>query len=138
MVQYGFIAMFSTALPIAPCLAMISNLLELRTDAIKLLFDFRRSTGELAYTLGIWEKIFDALSKLAILANVLYLLTTCDLVSRLFYLSGGNHTGLKDYINYTLSYLSINDLNDDEEVLQGKQLNITYCRYRDFRYAHGQ
>jgi hypothetical protein len=88
--------MFSIALPIAPFLAMINNLFELRTDAIKLLFELRRPIGEFAYTLSIWEKIVDALSN--------------------FY---------------------INDLDDQDEILQGKQLNITYCRYRDFRYDYG-
>jgi hypothetical protein len=138
MVQYGFVAMFSIALPIAPFLAMINNLFELRTDAKKLLFEFRRPTGELAYTLGIWEKIFDALSKIAILTNILYLLITCDLISKLFYIYIENKISLNDYLNYTLSYLYINDLDDQDEILQGKQLNITYCRYRDFRYDYGR
>ncbi len=137
MVQYGFVAMFSIALPIAPFLAMINNLFELRTDAMKLLFELRRPIGELAYTLGIWEKIFDALSKIAILTNILYLLITCDLISKLFYIYIENKISLNDYLNYTLSYLNINDLDDREEIQQGKQLNITYCRYRDFRYHFG-
>ena len=138
MVQYGFIAMFSIALPIAPFLAMINNLFELRTDAIKLLFELRRPIGELAYTLGIWEKIFDGLSKIAILTNILYLLITCDLISKLFYIYIENKISLNDYLNYTLSYLFIDDLDDQDEILQGKQLNITYCRYRDFRYDYGR
>ncbi|CAF1152640.1 unnamed protein product [Rotaria sordida] len=137
MVQYGFIAMFSIALPIAPFLAMINNLFELRTDAIKLLFELRRPIGEFAYTLGIWEKIFDALSKIAILTNILYLLITCDLISKLFYIYIKNKITLNDYLNYTLSYLYINDLDDKDEIFEGKQLNITYCRYRDFRYDYG-
>ncbi|CAF0755683.1 unnamed protein product [Adineta ricciae] len=137
MVQYGFVAMFSIALPVAPFLAMINNLFELRTDANKLLFEFRRPIGELAYTLGIWEKIFDVLSKLAILANVLYLLITCDLIPKLFFMYIEKNNSLTNYINYTLSYFDINDLDDREEVHQGKQLNITYCRYRDFRYDDG-
>lgn len=138
MVQYGFIAMFSIAFPIAPFLAMINNLFELRTDANKLLFEFRRPIGELAYTLGIWEKIFDVLSKLAILTNVLYLLITCDLIPKLFFIYIEKNVSLMNYINYTLSYFDINDLDDGEEVHQGKQLNITYCRYRDFRYDNGK
>ncbi|UJR13801.1 hypothetical protein I4U23_000811 [Adineta vaga] len=138
MVQYGFIAMFSIALPIAPFLAMINNLFELRTDASKILFEFRRPFGELAYTLGIWEKIFDALSKLAILANILYLLITCDLISKLFYIYIDKNISLKNYINFTLSYFYINDLDDHDEIYQGKQLNITFCRYRDFRYDYGK
>ncbi len=137
MVQYGFVAMFSIALPIAPFLAMINNLFELRTDAMKFLFELRRPIGELSYTLGIWEKIFDALSKIAILTNILYLLITCDLISKLFYSYIEDKTSLNDYLNYTLSYLNINDLDDREEIEQGKQLNITYCRYRDFRYHFG-
>ncbi|CAF1244352.1 unnamed protein product [Adineta steineri] len=138
MVQYGFIAMFSIALPIAPFLAMINNLFELRTDAMKLLFEFRRPIGELAYTLGIWEKIFDALSKIAILTNILYLLITCDLISKLFYIYIQDDISLKNYLNYTLSYLYLNDLDDENEIFQGNQLNITYCRYRDFRYDYGR
>ena len=137
MVQYGFVAMFSIALPIAPFLAIINNLFELRTDAMKVLFELRRPIGELGYTLGVWEKIFDALSKIAILTNILYLLITCDLISKLFYIYIEDKISLNDYLNYTLSYLNINDLDDRDEIEQGKQLNITYCRYRDFRYHFG-
>lgn len=135
MVQYGFIAMFSIALPLAPLLAMINNLFELRTDAKKLLFELRRPIGELAYALGIWEKIFDALSKIAILINILYLLITCDLISKLFYIHIEKQLTLIDYLNYTLSYFHINDFDDYEDILQGNRLNITFCRYRDFRYS---
>ena len=138
MVQYGFVAMFSIALPLAPFLALVNNLFELRTDAIKLLFELRRPTGELAYTLGIWEKIFDALSKIAVLTNILYLLITCDLISKLFYSYVEKKISLNDYLNYSLSYLNIDHLDDQDEILQGKTLNITFCRYRDFRYDYSK
>lgn len=137
MVQYDFIAMFSIALPLAPVLAMINNLFELRTDAIKLLFELRRPVAEFAYTAGIWEKIFDALSKIAILTNILYLLITCDLISKLYYIHIENKISLNDYVNYTLSYFYIDDLDDQEEIFEGKKLNLTHCRYRDFRYDYG-
>lgn len=138
MVQYGFVAMFSIALPLAPFLALVNNLFELRTDAIKLLFELRRPIGELTSTLGIWENIFDALSKIAVLTNILYLLITCDFISKLFYIHLGKKISLIDYLNYSLSYLDINHLEDRDEIFQGKQLNITDCRYRDFRYHFGK
>lgn len=138
MVQYGFVAMFSIALPIAPFLALINNLFELRTDAKKFLFEYRRPIGEFAYTLGIWEKIFDALSKIAILTNIFYLLITCDLISKLYYIYIENKISLNDYLNYTLSYFDIYHLDDQEEIFQGEKLNITYCRYRDFRYNYSR
>ncbi|CAF1577938.1 unnamed protein product, partial [Didymodactylos carnosus] len=87
MIQYGFIAMFSCALPVAPLLAMGSNLFEIRTDGAKLLFDLRRPYGDLATGLGIWDAIFDAISKIALLTNILYLTITCDLLTKIKYIN---------------------------------------------------
>ncbi len=37
VIQYGFIVLFAAAFPLAPLLAAVNNMVEIRTDAIKLL-----------------------------------------------------------------------------------------------------
>ena len=43
--QYGFVTIFVAAFPLAPLLALVNNLLEIRLDAFKFVAQLRRSTG---------------------------------------------------------------------------------------------
>ena len=43
--QYGFVTVFVAAFPLAPLLALVNNLLEIRLDAFKFVAQLRRSTG---------------------------------------------------------------------------------------------
>eukprot|EP00834_Sanchytrium_tribonematis_P000601 NODE_11_length_54881_cov_1.430718.p14 type:complete len:411 gc:universal NODE_11_length_54881_cov_1.430718:13973-15205(+) len=69
ILQFGFVVMFGAALPIAPIFALIVNLLETRTDAIKIMAEFRRPVPVRAKDLGSWYTILSAVSTLAVVIN---------------------------------------------------------------------
>eukprot|EP00835_Amoeboradix_gromovi_P001241 NODE_53_length_26956_cov_0.387348.p7 type:complete len:414 gc:universal NODE_53_length_26956_cov_0.387348:2428-3669(+) len=69
ILQFGFVVLFGAALPIAPVFALIVNLLETRTDAMKIMTEFRRSVPVRAKDLGSWYTILSAVSTLSIVIN---------------------------------------------------------------------
>ena len=69
ILQFGFVVMFGPALPVAPIFALIVNLLETRTDAMKIMNEFRRSVPTRAKDIGSWFTILSAVSTLAIVVN---------------------------------------------------------------------
>ena len=46
MIQYGYVVFFSAAFPLVPLLALLNNLIEVRSDAFKLCFLARRPKAE--------------------------------------------------------------------------------------------
>jgi len=83
VIQYGYVLMFSIVLPIAPLLALVNNLVEVRADAFKLLFVARRIPAQAAKDIGPWRVAIKALSYAAILVNLLYLMVTTDFFEQL-------------------------------------------------------
>jgi len=75
-VQYGYVAMFAAAFPIAPLAAAAANFLELRTDAFKLGYQLRRPLYWGAQDIGTWQQVLSSLSFLAILVNILIIAYT--------------------------------------------------------------
>lgn len=69
VLQYGFVTIFVTAFPLAPLFALINNIFEMRLDAKKLLVHYRRTTFPRVYGIGIWYRILDCISKLAVITN---------------------------------------------------------------------
>lgn len=56
-VQYGYVTLFVAAFPLAPFLAYVSNLVEIRTDGWKLIHAFRRALPSGAQDIGTWMAI---------------------------------------------------------------------------------
>ncbi|KAG5021336.1 hypothetical protein JHK85_017678 [Glycine max] len=56
--QFGMILMFACAFPPAFAFAAVNNLMEIRTDALKLLVILRRPVPRAAATVGAWLNIF--------------------------------------------------------------------------------
>lgn len=71
VLQFGLVTIFVTAFPLAPLLALINNLLELRIDANKLVRHYRRPIGIRVKDIGVWSNIVDGITKVAILSNVI-------------------------------------------------------------------
>ncbi len=70
MVQFGFIAMFSIALPIIPLLAFINNIFEMLIDKNKVIHLTRRPVPAVAKSSGIFVHVFSVISFLAIFTNL--------------------------------------------------------------------
>lgn len=70
MIQYGFVTLFVAAFPLAPFLALLNNIIEVRLDAMKLTTQWKRPMADRAQDIGTWFFILKAVSKLAVLVNV--------------------------------------------------------------------
>ena len=54
LIQFGYVSFFSIAFPLAPLLALLNNLFELRGDAFKLCNSKQRPVARKASGIGIW------------------------------------------------------------------------------------
>lgn len=70
VVQFGFITLFSLAFPLAPLLALLNNVMEVRLDAIKMLRFVRRPVGMRARDIGVWHSIMTVVTRIAVASSV--------------------------------------------------------------------
>jgi anoctamin-10/anoctamin-7 len=69
-IQFGFVVLFVVALPLAPLLAFLNNLLEAAVDSGKLIRFDKRPEPRGAYDIGTWYSIFNCVSWIAIVTNI--------------------------------------------------------------------
>jgi hypothetical protein len=69
-IQFGYITLFAAAFPLAPLAALINNIVEMRTDAFKLLGTMKRPHPRTAKNIGNWYDILEIISYLAVITNV--------------------------------------------------------------------
>ncbi|EZG43226.1 calcium-activated chloride channel protein [Gregarina niphandrodes] len=110
IVQYSYTGLFSMACPFLPLLGLLINLIELRSDALKLTAVYRRPFPRNATTgLGLWDEIQRSMTFLGILSNVMLCMFATvghgnpmseKLTGSLILLLIG--VGLKDLIEYKL------------------------------------
>lgn len=68
-VQYGYLALFAPAYPLAPILALISNVFEIRIDGAKLCTVTRRPRVRQAEDIGSWFTVLNVLGFFAVITN---------------------------------------------------------------------
>ncbi|XP_077091319.1 anoctamin-6 [Siphateles boraxobius] len=144
VIQFGFVTLFVASFPLAPLLALINNLCEIRVDAWKITTQFRRIVPEKARDIGAWQPILQGVAILAVATNAAIIAFTSDMIPRLVYYwafsvnpyTGGSDHTMAGFINSSLSVFNVADFTNisrpDEEIEQHWP-NITTCRYRDFR-----
>ncbi|XP_073745950.1 anoctamin-9 isoform X2 [Callorhinus ursinus] len=142
MIQYGFTTIFVAAFPLAPLLALFSNLAEIRLDAIKMVRLQRRLVPRKAKDIGTWLQVLETIGVLAVIANGMVIAFTSEFIPRVVY---KYHYGpcrqgaqpavdcLTGYINHSLSVFYTKDFQDPIQI-EGSE-NVTKCRYRDYRNA---
>ncbi|MEQ2307749.1 hypothetical protein AMECASPLE_021399 [Ameca splendens] len=143
VIQFSFTTIFVAAFPLAPLLALLNNILEIRLDAIKMVRLERRLIARKTNDIGVWTKILEAVGVLAVIANGLVIGISSDFIPRLVYryrygpcASGSTSTHcMQGYINDTLAIAFMSNDNRDEFMIpkQINLLNITKCSYRDYR-----
>jgi len=79
-VQYGFLSLFAFTCQIAPLLALVNNLIEIRSDAKKLLTVHQRSEAHMAEDLGIWDTIRMLTTVVAMTSNAAYIFFICPTI----------------------------------------------------------
>uniref|UniRef100_UPI00398F35D7 anoctamin-9-like isoform X2 n=1 Tax=Pristiophorus japonicus TaxID=55135 RepID=UPI00398F35D7 len=148
-IQYGFTTIFVAAFPLAPLLALVINLFEIRLDAKKMVWLLKRPIPRKAKDIGIWLQILEVIGVLAIMGNGLVISFTSDFIPQQVYLYRYSHclnqskpqtNCLTGYVNNSLSVFYVKNFEsgtvplDDGSKLVG--FPITYCRYSDYRNEH--
>ncbi|XP_063326717.1 anoctamin-9-like [Pelmatolapia mariae] len=144
VIQFSFTTIFVAAFPLAPLLALINNIFEIRLDAIKMVHLEQRLVPKKTNDIGVWTKLLEAIGVLAVIANGLVIGITSDFIPRLVYryhygpCAKGklNYTDcMEGYINDTLSKAYMNNSNFDAFINPWERHNFSVkeCSYRDYR-----
>ncbi|KAL7076982.1 hypothetical protein ACQ4LE_003902 [Meloidogyne hapla] len=127
VIQLGFCTLFVAAFPLAPLLALINNIFEIRFDAYKFIVTMRRPVPAQARNIGVWLTIINMISNIAVLCNAFVIAFTSDFIPKMYYrMTQGT---LHGYVDETLSYFDSTGL-EFENSGYPKQI---YCRYWDLR-----
>ncbi|KAK2842380.1 hypothetical protein Q5P01_012580 [Channa striata] len=145
VIQFGFITLFVASFPLAPLLALINNIIEIRVDAWKLTTQFRRPVAAKAHSIGAWEEILSGIAILSVVTNAFIVAFTSDMIPRLAYMYTFQRDGemsMKGYINNSLSVFNISAFPEENKPETGENpswfnSSITTCRYRDYRHPPG-
>jgi hypothetical protein len=71
IIQFGYITLFASVFPLAPLMALINNIIEIRTDAFKLVTSYTRPEYQGAQNIGTWYAILELLGVMAVVTNCL-------------------------------------------------------------------
>ncbi|KAI4872191.1 hypothetical protein NFI96_031019 [Prochilodus magdalenae] len=146
VIQFGFITLFVASFPLAPLLALINNILEVRVDAWKLTTQFRRPVAAKAHSIGAWDEILNMIAVFSVVTNAFIVAFTSDMIPRLVYFYAyhpGSELTMQGYVSNSLSIFNISQIPDDNSPELGENpawFNssvITTCRYRDYRHPPG-
>ncbi|XP_031798459.1 anoctamin-3 isoform X3 [Sarcophilus harrisii] len=133
VLQFGFVTIFVAAFPLAPLLALMNNIIEIRLDAYKFVTQWRRPLPARATNIGIWYGILEGIGVLAVITNAFVIAITSDYIPRFVYAfrygpcKGQGYSQercLKGYVNSSLSVFDLSELGTGQS---------GYCRYRDYR-----
>ncbi|XP_053113066.1 anoctamin-4 isoform X2 [Hemicordylus capensis] len=146
ILQFGFTTIFVAAFPLAPLLALLNNIIEIRLDAYKFVTQWRRPLASRAKDIGIWYGILEGIGILSVITNAFVIAVTSDFIPRLVYAykygpcAGQGEAGQKcmvGYVNASLSVFLVSDFeNRSEPSSNGSEFSgspLKYCRYRDYR-----
>uniref|UniRef100_A0ABM5GFA8 Anoctamin n=1 Tax=Pogona vitticeps TaxID=103695 RepID=A0ABM5GFA8_9SAUR len=146
ILQFGFTTIFVAAFPLAPLLALLNNIIEIRLDAYKFVTQWRRPLASRAKDIGIWYGILEGIGILSVITNAFVIAVTSDFIPRLVYAykygpcAGQGEAGQKcmiGYVNASLSIFLVSDFEHrSEPSSNGSEFSgspLKYCRYRDYR-----
>ncbi|XP_064556786.1 anoctamin-1 isoform X1 [Drosophila montana] len=133
VVQYGFITLFSLAFPLAPLLALINNVIEVRLDAIKMLRFMRRPVGMRARNIGVWQSIMTVVTHIAVASSAMIIAFSSNFIPKLVYKATHDDPELNGYLNFTLATFYTKDYGTQSLLDVSAQANVTECHYIEFR-----
>ncbi|XP_044311230.1 anoctamin-4 [Varanus komodoensis] len=142
ILQFGFITIFVAAFPLAPLLALLNNIIEIRLDAYKFVTQWRRPLASRAKDIGIWYGILEGIGILSVITNAFVIAVTSDFIPRLVYAykygpcAGQGEAGQKCMVGYVNASLSVFLVSNFEHHTNGSEFSgspLKYCRYRDYR-----
>ncbi|XP_065366433.1 anoctamin-6 isoform X2 [Calliphora vicina] len=133
VLQFGFITLFGLAFPLAPLLALINNIFEVRLDAIKMLKFIRRPIAQRANDIGVWMGIMTVVTKIAVASCAMIIAFSTNLIPKLVYKTATHDETLEGYLNFTLAYFNTKDFQIQPILVGSPYTNVTSCRYTEFR-----
>ncbi|XP_044735821.1 anoctamin-1-like isoform X2 [Chrysoperla carnea] len=133
VMQYGFITIFVVAFPLAPLLALINNVFEMRLDGKKFIKYYRRPVPFRVKNIGVWYRILAVISRIAVVSNAFILAFSSNFIPRLMYMLtvSPDHTD-NGFLNHTLAYFDTSDFQYGARPLHSN-FNVSMCRYAEFR-----
>ena len=72
VIQFGYIIFLSNLFPLAAFFSLLSNILEIRTDAFKLCMIYQRPFSQRVKDIGHWQKIMEYMIIAAIIVNCIF------------------------------------------------------------------
>ncbi|XP_076970346.1 anoctamin-5 isoform X2 [Tamandua tetradactyla] len=135
VIQFGFVTLFVASFPLAPLLALLNNIIEIRVDAWKLTTQYKRPVAAKAHSIGVWQDILYGMAVLSVATNAFIVAFTSDIIPRLVYYYAYPTDAmepLKGFINNSLSVFLISDFPN--RTAPSEKRDFTTCRYRDYRY----
>uniref|UniRef100_A0A4W5ME49 Anoctamin n=1 Tax=Hucho hucho TaxID=62062 RepID=A0A4W5ME49_9TELE len=121
ILQFGFTTIFVAAFPLAPLLALLNNIIEIRLDAYKFVTQWRRPLPSQAKDIGIWYGILEGIGILSVITNAFVIAVTSDFIPRLVYAykygpcAGQGRAGercMMGYVNASLSMFRVSDFEN--------------------------
>lgn len=69
-IQFGYVTLFSSVVPMAALIALVNNVIEIRLDIFKLQKVYKRPFAERAKDIGSWQLAFEAMALVSIISNL--------------------------------------------------------------------
>ena len=69
VIQFGYLVLFAPAFPLAPFLAFVNNVVEIRTSGFKMCFAYQRPKWRARSGIGSWLAVMNVLGFLAVITN---------------------------------------------------------------------
>ncbi|XP_065842346.1 anoctamin-7-like [Oscarella lobularis] len=126
VILFGFVTIFVAAMPLAPLLFLLHNVIQLRANANKLVSSYRRPIAYKADGIGLWQTVVSVIIHLAIVTNGFLIAFTSDIVPQLFYSinrpASVNGTGMDGYLDYSLQEYNCTSSTEP----------FCHCWYKDY------
>ncbi|XP_069129746.1 anoctamin-4-like isoform X3 [Argopecten irradians] len=123
IIQYGFLMLFAASLPLAPLIALLTLLIDIRVDAKRMLWWYRRPTATVAQDIGTWFTILQVVNVCGVVSNGFIIAFTSswgqqyDIVTQLWIAIGFEHIVFA--LKFLLAYF-IPDIPDDVALMMRK------------------
>lgn len=84
VIQFGYLVLFGVAFPLSAVISFVNNIIEVRTDAFKILKVSQRVNADKAADIGAWYTILRMLTVVGVLTNAGILVFTAETANNLF------------------------------------------------------
>ena len=106
-IQFGYVTMFAAVAPWATTLCMLNNVIERKSDALRMLYESQRPRWQGAQDIGAWYGIFEFLCFSAILTNMALLGLTSSALTAFYGLEGWHLAGFVIGLEHVLVLLKL-------------------------------